>query len=145
MSLPRARIVAAARSWIGTPYHHQGSLRGVGTDCLGLVRGLHRDLLGCEPEPPPAYTRDWAEAAGAETLLAAARRHLVEIDVAAAAAGDILCFRWRAGLPAKHLGVLTSRRSMIHAIEGAAVCEIELSAWWWRHAAAAFAFPAVSP
>lgn len=33
-----ADIVAAARGWIGTPYLHQASLKGVGTDCLGLVR-----------------------------------------------------------------------------------------------------------
>ena len=45
----RARIVATARSWLGTPYHHQASLRGVGCDCLGLVRGVWRELYGDEP------------------------------------------------------------------------------------------------
>lgn len=33
-------IVARARAWIGTPYEHQASCRGAGTDCLGLLRGL---------------------------------------------------------------------------------------------------------
>ena len=33
-------VIAAARGWIGTPYLHQASLKGVGTDCLGLVRGV---------------------------------------------------------------------------------------------------------
>ena len=28
--------------WIGTPYRHQASLKGVGCDCLGLVRGVWR-------------------------------------------------------------------------------------------------------
>ena len=50
------------------------SADGVGCDCLGLVRGVWRELYGAEPKPVPAYTRDWAEATGAETLLAAARR-----------------------------------------------------------------------
>ena len=68
----------AARDWIGTPYHHQASVNGVGADCLGLVRGVWRDLMGLEPEAPPAYSRDWAEADGCETMLEAARRHLVE-------------------------------------------------------------------
>ena len=49
----RARTVAAARLWTGTPYHHQASLRGVGCDCLGLVRGVWRDLYGAEPETVP--------------------------------------------------------------------------------------------
>ncbi len=31
----REDIVRAARGWIGTPYRHQASLKGVGTDCLG--------------------------------------------------------------------------------------------------------------
>ena len=55
-------VVAEARSWIGTPYQHQASLKGVGCDCLGLVRGVWRALYGEEPEHVPAYSRDWAEA-----------------------------------------------------------------------------------
>ena len=56
------RIVAAARGWIGTPYVHQASVKGAGTDCLGLVRGIWRELYGPEPEALPAYTPDWGEA-----------------------------------------------------------------------------------
>ena len=44
-----------ARGWIGTPYRHQASLKGVGCDCLGLVRGVWREVMGEEPEAPPAY------------------------------------------------------------------------------------------
>ena len=53
----RDEIVAHARAWIGTPYHHQASRIGVGTDCLGLVRGVCRELYGREPRrcpPTPA-------------------------------------------------------------------------------------------
>jgi len=39
-------IVAEARRWIGTPYRHQASLIGVGCDCLGLVRGIWRAVVG---------------------------------------------------------------------------------------------------
>ena len=48
-----ADIVSAARGWLGTPYAHQASLKGIGTDCLGLVRGVWRDVLGDEPEAAP--------------------------------------------------------------------------------------------
>ena len=70
MSHTRPRIVALARDWLGTPYHHQASLRGVGTDCVGLVRGIWRELYGTEAEAAPAYTRDWAEGSGRETMTA---------------------------------------------------------------------------
>lgn len=74
-----AAIVSEARSWIGTPYRHQASLKGIGCDCLGLVRGVWRHCIGTEPESPPPYAADWAEARGEEALADAARRHLVAV------------------------------------------------------------------
>lgn len=139
-----ARVVALARRWIGTPYHHQASVHGVGTDCLGLVRGLMRDLYGFEPEAPPPYSRDWAEQDNSEPLLAAASRHLSEIDdLRAARPGDLLAFRWRSSLPAKHLGIMAAPLSFVHAAEGAVVSEIPFAPWWRRRLVAVFRFPAV--
>ncbi len=68
-STDRAKIVAEARRWIGTPYRHQASCIGAGADCLGLVRGVWRALLGAEPLALPGYTDDWGEASGEECLL----------------------------------------------------------------------------
>jgi NlpC/P60 family putative phage cell wall peptidase len=136
-------IVAQARSWIGTPYRHQASLKGVGCDCLGLLRGVWREVSGTEPELPPPYSPDWAEA-GADTLLAAARRHLVEIACLEAAAGDVLLFRWRDDLPAKHCAIATSSDTMIHAHDGASVAEVAYRPWWRRHLVHAFRFPDIS-
>ncbi len=136
-------IVAAARGWIGTPYRHQGTLKGVGCDCLGLVRGVWRELLGPEPEPPGAYAPEWAEALGTERMAEAARRHMGEIQPAAIRPGDVLLFRWRAGLPAKHAAILTTASRMIHAHDGAAVAEVAFTPWWRRHLAFAFRFPGI--
>lgn len=144
MSDTRARAVAIARTWIGTPYHHQASLRGVGCDCVGLIRGIYRELTGVEPDAVSPYTRDWAEATGEETLLAAARRHLVEIDRVEARPGDVLVFRYRSGNVAKHAGLLASGGTLIHALERSTVSEVALCGWWRRHTAGAFAFPPVS-
>ena len=134
------RIVTEARSWIGTPYRHQASLKGVGCDCLGLLRGVWREVMGQEPELPPPYSPDWAEA-GADTLVAAARRYLMEIERHEIAPGDVLLFRWRDTLPAKHCAVVASPSSMIHAHDGASVVEVALCPWWRRHLAHAFRFP----
>jgi NlpC/P60 family putative phage cell wall peptidase len=137
----RTHIVSLARSWLGTPYHHQASLRGIGCDCIGLVRGIWRDLYGTEPQRLPAYTRDWAEGSARETLLDAARRHLLELPPSEARPGDVLVFRWRRGAMAKHCAILSTRTAMIHALEGARVSEVSLSAWWCRHLTAVFSFP----
>jgi NlpC/P60 family putative phage cell wall peptidase len=137
-------IVSAARTWIGTPYLHQASLKCVGCDCLGLVRGVWRDVYGAEPESPPAYSADWAEASSDEAMADAARRHCVEIPCTEYQAGDLLLFRWRDYLPAKHAGLVTSADSMIHAQDGVAVTEINLSPWWRKRLAYAFRFPNVN-
>ena len=144
MSFTRADIVAEARAWIGTPYRHQASLKGVGCDCLGLVRGVWRAVLGEEPQTPPAYSRDWAEASGAETLAAAARTHLVEIDPAQFSPGDVILFRYRERYPAKHAAIVSASDMMIHAHDGAAVAEVAIAPWWRRRLAYAFRFPGVT-
>ena len=134
-------IVRLARGWLATPYRHQASLKHVGCDCLGLIRGVWRERFGEEPEVPPAYSPDWAEAGLDETLMKAGRRHLIEIPPLVFEEGDVLLFRWKPHLPAKHAGIATSRATMIHAQEGLAVSEIPLSAWWLNNLAFAFRFP----
>lgn len=119
----RFNVVRAARSWIDTPYHHQQSVKAVGCDCLGLIRGVWREVKGAEPETPPAYTRDWAEAAGEETLLAACHRWLIPIDPAEGSAGDVVVWRMLPGAKAKHCGILGPDDKVIHAREGIGVTE----------------------
>jgi len=138
-----ADIVRAARGWIGTPYVHQASLKGIGADCLGLVRGVWREVCGAEPEPVPPYAPGWAEEGPQEALADAARRHFRETPCTEVKAGDVLLFRWRTHLPAKHAGIATSASRMVHAQEGAAVAEISLNAWWRRHLSHVFRFPGV--
>jgi NlpC/P60 family putative phage cell wall peptidase len=140
----RDDIVAEARGWIGTPYRHQASLKGVGCDCLGLVRGVWRELLGDEPERAPPYSPDWAEALCRETLAQAAGRHLEPVPRDAFAPGDVLLFRWRAHLPAKHMAIVSAPGMMIHAHDGAAVTEVAIAPWWRRRLAYAFRFPGVA-
>jgi NlpC/P60 family putative phage cell wall peptidase len=147
--ISRAVIVETARSWIGTPYQHQASRKGVGCDCLGLIRGVWRDLHGEEPEAPPPYRPDWAESGSREVLLEAARRHLVEIPLAAARPGDVLLFRMSPEACLKHCAIVSAPRAgdpqprMIHAYWGRAVVESWLGPWWRWRLAHAFFFPGV--
>lgn len=143
--IARQAILAEARDWIGTPYMHQASAKGAGCDCLGLVRGVWRALYGAEPEAPPAYTPDWAERCGAETLFEAALRHLMPAQLESAAPGDVLLFRMHARAPIKHCAVLDQDGHIIHAYWGRAVVRSRFAPWWRARCAAAFSFPSVSP
>lgn len=144
MSTHSDRIVTAARGWIGTPYRHQASCRGAGTDCLGLLRGVWREVLGHEPERPPAYSMDWSEPSRDEALWRAAQRHLRPKPIHDAAPGDVLLFRMRDGAVAKHLGIagrVGAAATFIHAYSGHAVVESPLTPPWARRIVARFSFP----
>ncbi|MCR8546577.1 peptidase [Salipiger sp. P9] len=139
-----AKIVSAARGWIGTPYVHQASVRGAGCDCLGLLRGVWRELIGPEPERAPAYTKDWSEPQGDEALLRIGLRYMRRKGRDDEAPGDVLLFRMREGSVAKHLGVqaeIGEGASFVHAYTGHGVIESPLSLPWRRRVAARFALP----
>jgi NlpC/P60 family putative phage cell wall peptidase len=138
------RVVHEARQWIGTPYLHQASVKGAGTDCLGLLRGVWRALFADEPQVVPPYTEDWAEPSRREVLMEAASRWLVCKRLADAAPGDVLLFRMREGSIAKHLGIQSETGPaprFVHAYTGHGVLESSLSQPWQRRIAARFAFP----
>ena len=87
-------------------------LRGVGCDCLGLARGVWREVVGDEPFPIPPYSRDWGETGPREVLADGARRMMSEIDPSDASPGALVLFRMgRSTAPtrtiAKHVGILT--------------------------------------
>jgi NlpC/P60 family putative phage cell wall peptidase len=89
-------IVAEARDWLGTRWLHQASVKGVGTDCIGLVGGV-----GLRLRVPEALTwaadqrcRGYGRAPDPKVLLTACDAYLDPIPVDAVALGDILVMRF---------------------------------------------------
>jgi NlpC/P60 family putative phage cell wall peptidase len=136
-------VIAEARAWIGTSYHHQAAIKDVGCDCLGLVRGVWRALYGADPEQPPAYSRDWAETLRRETLAEAAGRHMIPAALDATEPGDLLLFAISADAPAKHCAILVAGDRMVHAVESHPVAEVALVPWWESRLRFAFCFPEI--
>lgn len=143
------RVIATARAWLGTPYHDQASLKGVGCDCLGLARGVWREVVGPEPFPIPPYSRDWGETGPREVLADGARRMMIEVEPGDAGPGALVLFRMMPRAIAKHVGILTGpaprigpgASSFIHAYERLSVIEEPLTQAWARKLAFAFLFP----
>jgi len=52
-------IVAEARSWVGTPYHHMARVKGAGVDCGQLLVACFAAAGYVEDFDPGYYTSDW--------------------------------------------------------------------------------------
>lgn len=135
-----ALVIKAARAWVGTGYHHQASLRGAGCDCLGLWRGVWRELVGPEVFEMPAYSLDWGELGARELLRDGLAPHMIAVD-GAPLPGDVVLFRMRSWAIAKHLGILVAADRMVHAHARLGVIEQAVTQPWWRRAAFVFRFP----
>lgn len=141
--LTRDKIITTSRSWIGTPYHHQASVKHAGCDCLGLLRGVYREIndLNDDPEPIPSYSPDWAESnKGREDMLSAANRYLDPIPMKEYQPGDVIVFRFRPTTAAKHCAIVSYNDRMIHAHSGKTVIEVPIVPWWRTRIVGSFQF-----
>lgn len=131
----RQRIVEEAREWIGTPYVHQGRVKGVGVDCAGLIIGVGKNLgLMDKDFDYIQYTMspDPAKMGG---LLS---KNLLKIELSEASMGDIYWIRF-ANHP-QHLAII-SDKGIIHSYNnvGKAV-EHRINRMWSGKIHAAFSY-----
>ncbi len=124
MIADRARVVAAARLWIGTPYCHMGDIKGVAIDCAMLLVRVFCDLGLVEKFDPRPYAADFmlhrAEERYLGFLFARAK------EIAAPGPGDVMMFK--IGRCFAHGGIVTRTEPLkiVHAYaSGRAVVEEE--------------------
>lgn len=65
----RLRVVAEARTWRGTPYHHHGRIRGVGVDCAQILAAVYAEVGIVQPLDLGNYSTQWHLHRGEETYL----------------------------------------------------------------------------
>lgn len=141
----RADVIAYARDWLGTPYVHQACKKHVGCDCLGLLRGVWKDIYEADAERPPNYTPYWAEvnAQGGEPMLEAANKYLVAKPLKDLLPGDVLMIRMRSNSLVKHCGIVSYNHSIIHAYIKHNVVEEDIWEVWRSRNMYAYSFPGV--
>jgi NlpC/P60 family putative phage cell wall peptidase len=112
-------IVAQARSWLGTPFHHQARLKKVGCDCLGLIVGVVDELELKDKNGVKLAAYDevtYSKEPDGEYLIQKLVDVLAEIPVEEMRAGDLALFKVRAN--PQHLAILTDYEGgigMIHS------------------------------
>lgn len=141
--IARSAVVREARTWLGTPFQHQGRLKGQGVDCLGVVSAVGRALGVVDHDE-----LDYGASPRPRRMGEGLRRHLIEIPICAALPGDVVWMAWRS--EPQHLGILTDigilhAHSLVRdgAQEGRCV-EHPLDAEWRGRIRAAFSYPGVA-
>ncbi len=113
----RMSIIAEARRWIGTPYHHAADVRGAGVDCGMLIVRVFVDTGLCAAFDPRPYTQDWHLHRSEEHYLGFifARCH----EALVPQPGDVAVFRY--GRCYSHGGIVTrsSPLTIVHAFHPA--------------------------
>lgn len=136
--IDRAAVVAEARGWIGTRFHRQASVRGVGCDCIGLVVGVARafGFVGADVFATPEF-RGYGSVPDPAKLIEAADRYLDPVEQAQP--GDVLVFRIE-DEPA-HFGLLATPTTMVHSYARARrVVEVTLAPFWSARLLRRYAF-----
>ncbi len=133
-------IINAAKKWIGTPYRHQASTLYAGCDCLGLLRGVWREIMGDEPVKIPPYKADWRDWQNAYSLQKAAEEFLLKSDEEPQA-GDVILFQMIRNMPPKHCAIMIEKNQFVHAQEHIGVVKAALSEAWQKRIFAIYKFP----
>jgi len=138
----RADIVKEAREWKGTKWVHQASRKGIGCDCVGLVRGVYTAVTGNPVDLSIDYTRTTHLHGKEEKLKNEISRFCDEVPLNQEREGDLLLFGFL-NFPAHHIGILAGK-TFIHAWEDVGrVVEIPYDAVWKRLTKAVFRMPEV--
>ncbi len=139
MTLKREEIALAARAWVGTPYRHQASRIGIGCDCLGLLRGVWRQVIGNEPIKIPPYSANWRDKESAGALELAAKTYLIT-SAKQPQIGDVVLFKMIANMPPKHCAIMVEKNIFVHAQENIGVVEASLSISWAKRISGVYSF-----
>lgn len=109
-------VVAYARECLGTPFHHQGRVCGVGLDCAGVVAHVV-ERAGYSYTAPTNYGRQPFRGVLEDTLNSQEILHRVPLSDMQK--GDILLMRF--AKEPQHLAIYTGN-GIIHAYETVKKC-----------------------
>lgn len=110
MQITTQDIIRTARSWLRTPFHHQGRVKGAGVDCIGLIVGVINELNLSDGNGGRLSAHDdtnYSPLPDGVRLKAMLDEHLQSIMLSELAPGDIALFRFQQ--QPQHVGFITDR------------------------------------
>ena len=124
----QTRIVTEARSWMGTPFVHEGAVKGVGVDCVQLARMVFVNV-GIAPADFPTfapYPTGWLLEHSDHRYEDAISRHMTRVwklgdPMIFPEPGDLALFAL--GRAGAHSAIVTMWPRVIHAWDEDCVVE----------------------
>lgn len=136
----RSEISSLAREFLGTPWVHQGRLKGIGADCGGLIVGVLKEAGYADVD----FT-NYSRLADGKSLRAKCREYLAKKSVDDLDEGDVVLMRFDKMSNPHHLGFIAKkdgRLTLIHIIDPDRGCvEHTLSAHLRRMVVEAYSIP----
>lgn len=133
MTITRQDIVDAARAYNGTPWKHQGRLKGVGVDCAGVLicaandSGWSKQELGND-----FHYSNYGRVPDGNAMVELLDTHLVRVSTSEMREGDVLLMAF--GSNPQHIAVVTQiepQPYIIHAyLQVRRVTEHRLDEGW---------------
>ena len=111
--LQRAAVIAEARTWFATPYHHAARVKGAGADCATLPAEVYAAAGVIPPVAIGHYPPDWHLHRESERYLAIISTLAGPIEREAARPGDVVLFRF--GRAFSHGAIITEWPQVVHA------------------------------
>jgi cell wall-associated NlpC family hydrolase len=150
VSITAGQIVAEARTWIGTRFHHAAAKKGLGVDCIGLILGVCRALrVEGDETQYRVHATGYGRQADGKDLRAGCDERFLKIHIGVAKPGDIFMADIGLGRP-HHIGFfgdyLHRGLSMIHALgpaPPAKVVEHRMDNTWRGRIVAVYRIPGV--
>ena len=140
--ITRMDAVAEARAWLGTPFRHQSSMKGVACDCIGLVKGVGVSLGLVDYDEQSDKARPYLNyrlLPDSKKMREGLAIFLVPITVSEATLADILFLAWTK--EPQHVALITDC-GIIHSYSGVGkVVEHSLDADWKHRVTSAYRYP----
>lgn len=105
----KLQVVRIAREYVGTPWVHQGRLKGKAIDCLGILVCVAREFGAKVVKDRTDYDQ---KAIDTDAMIDVMRYYMKEISYTQSRPGDVILFAIN-NRP-QHLGIKTNK-GMIHA------------------------------
>ncbi|RCS59713.1 C40 family peptidase [Parvibium lacunae] len=107
----RENILAIARGWLGTPWHHQARCKGAGVDCAQFLLAVYAEAGLIKAFEPDDYSQDWMLHSDQPLFVEVLKRYATPVDFGLP--GDVAMFT--VGRQPAHAAIVVDWPTIIHA------------------------------